>query len=104
MLLKFLSMFFSSSMTSWPFDWKTPWGFVIVWLCESAGCAATMFAILPLIFYLFGSCWLFAFIADDIADDLTAFNETVKASNAENRSELSDKFCAIMQFYADAKE
>lgn len=85
-------------------------GYLAAWFGESAGTAAIIFAIIPFFNYLFGSCYLFIFIADDITKDLRTFNTAVaastetKSSNASNRAELINQFCAVIQFYADAKE
>lgn len=65
---------------------------------------------MPFYQYLFGSGWLFIFIANDIKEDLAAFNtdvtifENVTKNRDEHRFKLTNKFCAIIQLYTDAKE
>lgn len=52
----------------------------------------------------FGSCGLFIFMAEDITQDVAAFNIISKTARLdENRRELTSRFCEIAQFYSDAK-
>lgn len=92
----------------WPFDWKTPVGYLVAWFGESIGMIASVLALIPFLSYLFGTCMLLYFIANDITNDLTAFNSTVAIDtnplNAGNRAKFSRKFCAIVQICSDAKE
>lgn len=52
---------------------------------------------------IFGSCWLFMFIAEDITKDVTSFNIATRQPD-ENRVELMKSFCDIVQIYTDAKK
>lgn len=95
----------------WPFDWKAPIGYLVAWSCGFVGIAPIAFAFAPFFTYLLGSCCLFYSIADDITKDLAAFNIDLslikvakKTSIAANRAELRNKFRAIVQIYADAKQ
>lgn len=71
----FYQLFFP--MTRWPFDWRSPAGYIVAWICGNFGLASVIFGFVPFSNYLLGSCWLFIFIADDIAEDLNEFNIVV---------------------------
>lgn len=90
--------------TWWPFDWKTPSGYLMAWVGQCAG-VGTIITI-PITFFntVFGSKWLFMVIAEDITNDLAAFNsDTVKKLNESNRAGSMTRFCAIIQLYTNAK-
>lgn len=95
--------FFSFHCTRLPFDWKTPYGYLPVFISQSIGPGVAASADVQFLCLIFGSCWLFIFIAEDIAKDLIAFNIIAKTSNA-NHSELTKRFCDIVQIFTDAKE
>ena len=86
-----------------PFDWKTPLGFPIAWFSQFA----TLVAVVPTSTQYFGfiyvSCGLFIYIAEDITKDLDTFNNTVEIPNAD-RAELTKHFFGVIQLYSDAKE
>ena len=63
----------------------------------AGGCATYSFCI-PTFSIIFGSCWLFIFIAEDIAKDLANFNSN------ETTNENLKRFCDVVQMYSDAKE
>lgn len=87
---------------SYPFDWKTPVGYLVAWFSQfTAFCAAFSISI-PNISFFFGSCWLFIFVADDITKDLSTFNAG-KVKNG-NRVVKLKRFCDIIQVYTDAKQ
>lgn len=52
---------------------------------------------------VFGACWLFIHIAEDITKELSAFNNDIETSK-ENRVELSKRFCDLIQVYSDANQ
>lgn len=52
---------------------------------------------------IFGLCWLFILIAEDITEDLITFNDDVKTAH-ENRAQLKKSFCDLVHVYSDAKE
>lgn len=54
---------------------------------------------------VFGSSLLFNVIAEDITKDLAAFNDsTNEPMEDEDRAELTERFCNIIQHYSDAKQ
>lgn len=57
---------------------------------------------------VFGSNWLFIVIADDLTNDLVAFNKAVSIQN-DSDDDGSDtltmgRFCVVIQNYMDAKQ
>lgn len=54
---------------------------------------------------IYGSNWIFIVIAEDITNDVTAFNDsTAKVPKDSDRAELMEHFCNIVQCYLDAKQ
>lgn len=99
-----LMCYFSNVLERWPFDWKTPSGYLVAWIGQCAG-VGTIITI-PITFFntVFGSKWLFMVIAEDITSDLTAFNNDVdKMQTISHRAESIQRFCTIIQLYTDAK-
>lgn len=93
------------SFSRYPFDWKTPFGYLLAWLaqCATAPTLGSIYIQFPNL--LIGSCWLFIFIAEDVTQDVTAFNVIVKATTAnKNRVELTKRFSAMVQIYLDANQ
>lgn len=86
-----------------PFDWRTPRGYLMAWLSQLAGGCATYSFCIPILSFIFVSCWLFVFIAADITEDLQAFNNGDKVAN-ENQIEKLKRFCDVVKIYTDAKQ
>lgn len=69
------------------------------------GVAALIKTTIPFYSMVFGSSWLFIVIADDIADDIAAFNNTISNSKDSDRDDETKKtFGDFIQSYADAKQ
>lgn len=86
-----------------PFDWHTPFGYLVAFFCQYIGSACIMTGYIQFFSLLFGSFWLFIVIADDMTNELATLNNIVKTTNG-NRMELMKRFCHIIQTYADAQE
>lgn len=96
--------YFSFIRKRYPFDWRTPYGYLVAWLAQCAagttvGCSVTQFLNL-----VFGSCWLFIFIAEDIAQDVAAFNIIAATTPDKKSAELMKRFCDMVQIHLDAKQ
>lgn len=61
-----------------PFDWKTPFGYLVAWFGEYAGFVAVLMTATPCFNVILGSSWLFIVVAYDITNDVAAFNRSVK--------------------------
>lgn len=87
-----------------PFNWRTPLRYLVAWLAQSAGLSVLASIIIHFLNLVFGSCWLFIFIVEDVTQDVVAFNIAAKAvvSNG-NGTELTNRFCDTVQIYSDAK-
>lgn len=105
-IIKILKLFLI--LPRWLFDWKTPIGYLVAWVADTIGTVTVVMVATPFYMYLFGSCWLFISMADDIAMDVTAFNldlnTETETSSAKRRAELIGNFFAIVLIYAHAKE
>lgn len=97
--------FQSKQNSRWPFDWKTPVGYFVVWISQCAGIVAAGTTATLFFDMIFGSCWLFIVIAQDITDDVIAFNKTVNAiENTERIAKLMEEFSDLITYYLDAKQ
>lgn len=85
-----------------PFNWKTPLGYLVGWLAESAGFYNLALMVVLLVNSVISTCWFFIFMTDDITNDLEAFNNDVKTK--QNRDDQINRFASIVQFYSEAKE
>lgn len=82
----------------WPFNWKTPSGYVFAFLDESTVQVIGVLMFLPIIIFLIGSCWLIIVCIKDIGNDLTSLEFD------KNIAELKKPFCNIVKHYSEAKE
>lgn len=87
-----------------PLDWRTPFGYLMAWIAQFAGLLVVVLATISLYSLIFASCWLFVTIADDITQELVAFNIDVRISDGTDHDELMRYFCDIVQLYSDAKQ
>lgn len=81
----------------WPFNEKTPLGF----LCQSFFGGIEWFTLMIIVLsglsFLYGSCWLFVAFVDDIKCDL---NECASESNS---SKVKQHLCDIVKAFSDVK-
>lgn len=81
----------------------------MAWLAQCVGLAGIFANAVILFGIIFGSNWLFIVIAEEITEDLTAFNEntvqTLKDKiNAIDRVKLMERFLDIIKIHSDAKQ
>lgn len=100
--IKSIVVFYISFWFRLPFDWKTPLGYSAAGFLQFAAGSATFLIAIPNVSFFCSSCWLFIFVADDITNDLMAFNR-VKAKK-ENLVPKLKRFCEIIQIHSDAKQ
>lgn len=91
------------SVKRWPFDWQTPFGYFVAWLGQCTGIGSVVITVASLFGIVFGSNWLFIVMADDVTNDLVAFNNTVSIQN-DSDTRMMEQFCVIIQNYMDAKQ
>lgn len=75
----------------------------MVWMFQSAEATVCAITIAQFLTLVFGSCWLFMFMAEDITQDVVAFNFIATTATDENCAELMSQFCDLVQIYTDAK-
>lgn len=86
-----------------PFDWKTPFGYLVAFALQSSGCICISWVYAQFTSFLFGSCWFFIFVAKDITTDFDTFNADVKSQDG-NRQKLRENFCNLIEIFSDAKQ
>lgn len=82
-----------------PFDWKTPCGYLAAFLSQCAGAVAITCAYMHFLNIAIGAVCLFVYIAEDITNDLAAFNTDINTPKP-NRAD----FCNVVQTYLNAKQ
>lgn len=89
----------------WPFDWRTPFGYLVALIGQCAAAGSMITVSFPFLNMIFGSCWIFIVIAGDITNDVAAFNDTVEIlSSTSDRAESLERIRDIIQNCSDAKQ
>lgn len=90
-------------LSRFPFNWKTPLGYLIAFSSQCLQAYATISSLLPMICYLAGSCWLLVHFARDSTHDLSLF--TINSSpNKDAEGRMKEQFCNIIKFHGDLIE
>lgn len=78
----------------------------MAWLGQCAGTLPIMISTTVFFNIIFGSCLLFIVIAEDIANDVAAFNNTIQTlkNRDGDRAKVMGHFCDIVQQYADVNQ
>lgn len=95
--------FFSTNFGSicrYPFNWKTPIGYLFALLSQCGSSLVILYTVCPTICLLVGTSWLLIGCCEDIANELPHLNQFRIAQ----RGELKERICSIAQMYADVKE
>lgn len=86
------------------FDWKSPAGYVVAFMAQCAAAIFIVFIYMQFLNLLFGSCWFFIFVAEDITRDVSAFNKYTRTKSTEERAKLTKRFFDITEIHSDAKK
>lgn len=78
--------------------------YLLEYLSQFVELAVFITCFLQFLNFIFGSCWLFIFIAEDLTKDSTAFNDAITKKDDANDAELTKQFCDLVQIYLDAKQ
>lgn len=95
-----------------PFNWKTPFGFLLAVLLQMAMNLISIAIYFPMTTYFAGSCWLFCSILDEsptlsVAGTSASAASTyslVDGTSIAMARKLKKDFCTMVQFHSDAKE
>lgn len=91
-------------MQRWPFDWIIPFGYFVAWIGHFTGGAAVLLIAIQCFGIVFGSCWIFIVIANDITNDMATVNKIVKIHEDIDSADLMKRFCNLIQEYSGAKQ
>lgn len=86
----------------WPFDWKTPFGFLIAFTVQFVADICIQIWLIPTAGLFIGVCWLSIAFAGDIASDVRLLNVGKTANH--NQIKWTEGFCKIIQRYGDARQ
>lgn len=88
-----------------PFDWKTPFGYLVAWVFEAVSIGSITIAITTTLCLVFASSCLFVAIAtDDMSQNLTNFHADLNTSRRHDQEELMERFCEIIRTFSSTKE
>lgn len=85
-----------------PFNWKTPFGYLIACIAQSLAAVSIAFCFIPLFILLIASCCLLKSFASEIIAQLRFMD----GDNDINRKEIKmrEHFCHAIQLFADTKQ
>lgn len=86
----------------WPFNWKTPIGFLVAFTVEFVADISTQLWFNPTLCLFIGLCWLTVAFVRDIASDLNFLN--VGGTSCHCRAKFIEQFCKIVELFADARQ
>lgn len=81
-----------------PFDWRTPFGYLLSWIFECAQTYSTLLCCVPNIGVTIGICWLLISILKDITSELHALK--IDRQSQSSRIKLKRRFCKILHHYS----
>lgn len=84
-----------------PFDWKTPFGYVLASVFFAGAIYCLLFGIIPVVCLFVGSCWLFISFAKDMTNEISKLNASAKTKNYR---ELKKRFPKLIQMHVDVKK
>lgn len=85
-----------------PFNWKTPFGYLIALLFETVAMFGVNLGSVPIGCFLLGTCWLVMAFVDDIINDISILNGYGKSMR--DAWKVKPQFHFIVQNIADAKQ
>lgn len=92
---------FRSYTSRWPFNEKTPIGFLFQSIFQFAESFFWIIVTLTALSFLLGSCWLFMSFSEDIKNDLSVFN--IKRSK-QTSAQVKRKFRKIVKVFSSVHE
>ena len=100
--LKFVKIYEIFCSWRWPFNDKTPIGFLFASFFGDAGSFSIIIVYLSAISLLLGSCWLFISFAEDIENDLNVLN--IRRRSSRSSTQMKQHLCDIVKVYSDVQE
>lgn len=92
-----------NSIFRFPFDWKSPCGYLVALAVEGVACISMPLMGAPSFCLLIGACILLSTLAKGIANDMRNFNADTVALNQSNNA-FKSRFTIILQKFANAKQ
>lgn len=86
-----------------PFDWKTPFGYLIVAICETIGAFYTTIFCACNLGFAIAFCWIILAFARDIYFKLIALNKYHKNIADRNDSKLIKNLIQLIQMHQNGK-
>lgn len=87
---------------SLPFNWKTPFGFIIASSSLTAAGFALFLSITPTTCFFFGSCWIFIVFVEGITNDLAILN--IGGMSQRSRDKMRKLFLKIIHHHSVVKQ
>lgn len=89
-----------------PFNWKTPIGFLVIFLFQCVNVNNAAMIVTPTMCFFVGSCILLKSLIEDITNDLNSLNQDEqKMSKLDKRKKIAkEDFCYVIQEFSDVKQ
>lgn len=97
-------LFLNIHNNSYPFDWKTPLGYLVAFVSEYAWSLSAASVCMQIFVFIFGTSYFFITFANDIAKDLAGLNMSARPSDGHREAKILKRFCEIVHIYSDIKE
>lgn len=94
--------FFFRFILRFPFNWKTPLGYLIALLFETIAQFCVQVMQVPISCFFIGTCWFAMAFIDDILNDVTILNGYAK--RMRNAWKVQKQFYFIVQNIADVQQ
>lgn len=85
-----------------PFNWRTPFGYLLAMISEGVGIIYTLHTVATIICYMAASCRSFVAILKDIENDVPLLSVGGMSDHSHMLTEK--RLCKIIQLYSDLKQ
>lgn len=103
-----LHVFCSPLRSRMPFNWKTPFGYLIAFFLETSAFYSIVLGCVPLVCFLVGSCSFFTSFAKDITEAFRIldidYRKTKNRKRPKQTGNITESFRNVVQLFADAKQ
>lgn len=95
-------------MERYPFDWKTPVGYIGCILIQALSFLCAAEAFIAVLVFIIGFCYFMTDFANDFRQNFLELNEYLMKANdnliAIDSNEIMKRLTDLIQFHSDAKE
>ena len=86
----------------WPFDWKSPFGYLLVFIAQFVSAFYVIQLTIFILTFFITSCWLLMTVTDDVNGTINNLNEITRSKQRDRK--LKAKLSEFIQFDVKAKQ